>query len=117
MHELGIARDLFEVVIEKARENSLKKITKIKIVIGEASGAEAAYLRHSLVDHIIPGTIAESAQLELVTEKIMAKCAGCGEEIKPQNNAPAVFACPSCGSANIEAVSGADTYVENIEGE
>jgi hydrogenase nickel incorporation protein HypA/HybF len=117
MHELGIAKDLFHIVIEKAREHSLKKVAKIRIVVGRASGIDPEYLRHSLVDHVMPGTIAESAALEFVEEDIALKCRACGAGIKPGADVPVIFACPECGSPRLEPVSGGTAYVESIEGE
>jgi Zn finger protein HypA/HybF involved in hydrogenase expression len=56
MHELGIAKDLLDIVLIKAKKNHLKKITKISLMLGEASSIEKDFLKHSLVDHLLSGT-------------------------------------------------------------
>lgn len=115
MHELGIARDLFKIVMQKARENSLKTITKVRMKVGVASGIEEDLLRHSFLDHIFPGTIAQGAELELVEETVGAKCKDCGKQIDTSQEFTGH--CPACGSFNIEVTKGKDVYLESIEGE
>lgn len=114
MHELGIAKDLLDIVLLKARENHLKKITKISVMLGEASGIEEDFLRHSLVGHLLSGTIASGCRLEIVKENVKAKCKKCSAEFEPLEM---IFDCPSCQSKEIEILSGKDVYVASIEGE
>ncbi|HEA46838.1 MAG TPA: hydrogenase maturation nickel metallochaperone HypA [bacterium] len=114
MHELGIAKDLFAKVNEKAKETGLKRITRIKIKLGEASGIEEGFLRHSFIDHILPGSIAEEATLEIEKEEVKARCLDCGKDISTQE---AGLSCPHCGGNDIEIISGKNVYIENIEGE
>lgn len=113
MHELGIAKDLFAKVNEKAKENKLKRITRIKIKLGEASGVKEKFLRHSFIDHILPGSIAEGAALEIAKEEVKARCETCGKSISAQE---AGLSCPHCGGSELEIISGKDVYVESIEG-
>ena len=115
MHELGIARDFWAVIKETARQNKIKTITKIVIVLGEASGIEEDFLRHSLAEHILPGTIGEKAELLIEKEVLAAKCRKCGEHITREKVKG--LSCPKCGGSDLEIISGKDTYVKNIEGE
>jgi len=114
MHELGIARDLWAIIVHNAEHNHLKNITKIVIRVGEASGVEIDFLRHSLVDHILPGSIAAGAQVEIVPEQLAAKCAACGREITKDNISS--LRCPGCGGLRIDIISGKEAYVQSIEG-
>jgi hydrogenase nickel incorporation protein HypA/HybF len=115
MHELGIAEDLFRIVEVKAKENNLKAVTKIVVVVGEASGIEQDFLRHSLVDHVMPGTIAEKAELEITKEPLQARCLACKIEIDSQQGFS--LRCPNCGDNNLEITQGKDVYLQSIEGE
>jgi hydrogenase nickel incorporation protein HypA/HybF len=115
MHELGIAQDLFRIVEDKAKENNLKVVTKIVIIVGEASGIEEDFLKHSLMDHVIPGTIAEKAELEITREPLKARCVTCGMEIDFQQRV--FLPCPNCGKNNIEIIQGKSVYIQSIEGE
>ena len=115
MHELGIAQDFWTVIKEQAEINKLKKVTSIIIVIGEASGIEKCFLEHSIKDHIIPGTIAENAKIDIIIRPLSAKCRSCGKEITKDSLTE--MNCPHCSGTDIEIVSGKETYVQSIEGE
>jgi len=114
MHELGIAKDLLDIVLLKAKENNLKKITKISLMLGVASGIEEDFLRHSLIDHLLSGTIASGCCLEIMKEKVKVKCKKCSVEFSPEETN---LSCPSCQSKDIEIISGKDVYIASIEGE
>ncbi len=115
MHELGMAQDLFRIVKKEAEKNNIKKVSKIVLKLGEASGIEEGFLRHSFVDHILPGSIAEGAELEIISETLGAKCKDCGKAI--ENKGEAVMKCSGCGSSRLEVVAGMKVFVESIEGE
>lgn len=115
MHELSIAQDLFRIVEDKAKENNLTVVTKIVVVVGEASGIEEDFLRHSLMDHFMPGTIAQKAELEITTEPLQARCLACGKEINVQQSFS--LRCPNCGDNNLEITQGKNVYLQTIEGE
>jgi len=115
MHELSIAQDLFRVVEDKAKENNLKAVTRIVVIVGAASGIEEDFLKHNLMDHLMPGTIAEKAELEITREPLQARCQACGKEIdSPQSS---FLVCPHCGDNNLEITQGKNVYVRTIEGE
>ncbi len=115
MHELGIAQDFWAVINKNAEDNGLASITKITIVLGEASGIEEDFLRHSLKDHILPGTIGRDAEIVIVPVKLAAHCNACGKPVSREDMKG--LACPHCGSGDITIVSGKESHVESIEGE
>jgi len=116
MHELGIAGDLFKIVKKKSEQSDLKKVTKIRIKVGAASGIDMEFLQHSFNDHIFPGTIAQGAELELIPEPVQAQCNNCGRNIDAQGHEFS-RGCPFCGSSYIEIITGKEVYIESIEGE
>ncbi len=115
MHEHGIGRQLWQVILEKAEQNNLTKITKISIVIGQASGIEKELLVHTMKDHIIPNTLASLAEIDFIEEKLTAVCNGCKTEIDA--SVMETMFCPKCGSSDIAILSGNDCFVKEIEGE
>jgi hydrogenase nickel incorporation protein HypA/HybF len=115
MHELGAAKELFQVVEKEAKKNGLKEISKVKVKLGEASGIKSDFLRHSFVDHIFPGSIAEGAELEIIEEKVNIVCRDCGARIDVTKDDPSK--CPDCGSSRLEVTGGKDLCVDSIEGE
>lgn len=115
MHELGIAQDFMKVILQQAKEHNLTAVTRITMVLGEASGIERDFLNHSLKDHTLPGTIAANAEIEYVIVKLNARCTACG---KPVTTAMIKdLACPFCGSPSLEITAGKEAYVQSIEGE
>jgi hydrogenase nickel incorporation protein HypA/HybF len=114
MHELGIAQDFWKIIKQHAEANGLKAVTKIVIVLGEASGIEEDFLRHSLKDHALPGTIAEKAEIAFVRKTLSACCRDCGRVITKDSMLS--LCCPQCGGRNIDIVSGKEAHVESIEG-
>jgi hydrogenase nickel incorporation protein HypA/HybF len=116
MHEHGIARDLWKVVLSEAEKNNLKKITKIVVVLGSASGIEKEFLNHSFVEHIFAeNDIAKDAVMEYEIMPLAAQCNLCFEQIQPSQMEH--LTCPHCGANDIKIVSGHEAYVKNIEGE
>jgi hydrogenase nickel incorporation protein HypA/HybF len=116
MHEHGIARDLWKVILSEAEKNNLKKITKVSVVLGIASGIEQELLNHSFVDHIFQEhEIAKGAVMEYEIVPLTAQCNVCMEEINPSQMEH--LTCPHCGANDIKIVAGHEVYVKNIEGE
>lgn len=115
MHEIGVAKEIFKAIKELAEKNNLKKITKIRIRVGEQSGVVEELLKHSLCDHLFPGTIAAEAELEIVKELLHFRCQNCGKEFNLSGSE--IAKCDSCGSENVETISGTDVYLDHLEGE
>jgi len=115
MHELSIAQGLFKVILQEAKKNCVGRIARIIIKNGEASGIEESFLRHSFVDHLLPGTIAEKSKVEILPEALELKCKDCRKKLKGKNKP--VMKCCYCGSLNMEITGGMNVYVAGIEGE
>ncbi len=115
MHELGEALELFEVIKSEAKKNGLKKVSKITIRVGEASGIKIDFLRHSFLDHILPqNSVVKGAKVDFIPETTKLRCGDCKREVVEDSFNPL---CPFCGSSNLEVIAGKDTYIESIEGE
>jgi hydrogenase nickel insertion protein HypA len=110
MHELSLARDLAKIVFDTMKKSgNEKKLKKVVIAIGEASGIEENFLNHSLKEHIFKGTEFENVEIEYKIQKVKLKCSVCGKEFDD-----AVVKC-DCGSIKFDIVSGKDVYIEEIE--
>jgi len=115
MHELGLARDLFHIIEERAKANNLKSIKCIKIKLGLASGIDEGFLIHSFIDHLFPNTIAEGTRLEIIKEFPAVRCKGCGTKIDVEDEP--ILSCPECKKMDMEVVAGMDIHIEEIIGE
>lgn len=116
MHELSIVADLFTIIEDQARQNGAKKVTKVRVLIGELSGVVPELFR-SAFNSYKKGTIADKARLEIKITKVKFRCLACGKEIKTRDiSAPDFsYACPFCGSKEVELTSGRDLYLEKLE--
>jgi hydrogenase nickel insertion protein HypA len=112
MHELGMAKDLFRVILDKAAEKKLSRIQKVRIRVGEAAGIEKDFLIHSLKDHVFPGTPAKDCVIEIIPEKVSVVCSSCGRDLSGE----AVFNCPECGGDDFKITGGKDVLVEDVDG-
>ena len=112
MHEIAIARTLFDRAQEMAFRTGVDRINRIKIKVGVASGIDVDMLRHSLIDHIFPETIAEDAEVEIVLEPLIAKCKKCHHEI---TQIGVGGGCPECSSRDLDIIGGIKVSVDGIE--
>lgn len=111
MHEMSLVAGLFEILEEKAREHSARRVTAVKLRVGKLSGAVPELLATAF-DMYKKGTLAEGAVLEAVPEPVRVRCRDCGLEFETDDY---VFTCRDCGSAGIEILSGTELLVESIE--
>ena len=112
MHELSIAKSLFDDAQEIAFKRGIDRINLIRIKLGVASGIDADMLRHSLVDHIFPESIAEDAEVEFTIEPLIAKCTKCNEEITQIGIGGG---CPKCFSKDLDIIGGIKVLVEEVK--
>jgi hydrogenase nickel incorporation protein HypA/HybF len=111
MHELSIVANLFEILDEQARENKAKKIITVKLKVGKLSGVVPECLETAF-DVYKKETIAEGATLKMEEVPLRVKCRRCGAEIVKDDF---IFICSSCGSRELETLSGTELLLEKIE--
>ncbi|MBA3052057.1 hydrogenase maturation nickel metallochaperone HypA [bacterium] len=107
MHELSLARPLAQEIEEKCGGRTPSKII---IAVGEASGIDSAFLRHSFEDHIFPEKKWQSASLVFEKEAPTLICLKCGKILEEATQ----FACPDCGNIDIGINSGNRVYVKEV---
>jgi hydrogenase nickel incorporation protein HypA/HybF len=116
MHEASASEAIVKMVAEEAlargrAEGQAFRVTRIKLVIGEATG----YMRESLEFYVsasAKGTPVEGAILELRYVKPLLRCPACGLEYERKRF---TFDCPSCGAQGRMSGSGSEFYVDSIE--
>ena len=114
MHEGTIAREILRTAKEEALKAGMKRVTGIKVVIGEM---------HAVVDGALlflfdimkrEETMMKDAALKIVKKTVLVKCKRCGNEFRPDGP---VFICPYCDSIETRVVTGDEMYIESLEGE
>jgi hydrogenase nickel incorporation protein HypA/HybF len=116
VHEASAAEALVKMVTAEAlargqSEGTSYRITRIYLVVGEATG----YMRESLEFYVAAsakGTRAEGAALDIRYVKPLLRCPECGLEYQRKRF---TFECPSCGAQGLMTKAGSEFYVDSIE--
>ncbi len=115
MHELSLIQEVLRLVSQSARENGLRRITKIKLVVGGLSGALPEALRFSFEAVRASGEdLISGAELEVEEVGARGRCPSCSGDFVIE---PPGFFCPECGSPGIIITAGHELYVDGYEGD
>ncbi|MEW5784848.1 MAG: hydrogenase maturation nickel metallochaperone HypA [Bacillota bacterium] len=113
MHELSIVASIIDSISADARERGIKKISHIRIVVGEFSSVNTGALTFAL-SHVTRGTILADAAVEVTVREAREKCEHCNREFKPQLP---FFQCPTCGKTAFSSSESRQIYIDFYEGE
>jgi len=113
MHELKIAEELIEIIIQVAEEENLKKVTLVNIQFGKMIMIVPDVFRF-VFESGVKKTVAKNAKLHLEILPVKFVCNKCKEETEIDD---LFFVCPRCGSNDLELIQGRETIIESIEGE
>jgi hydrogenase nickel incorporation protein HypA/HybF len=136
MHEWALAESVLAAALDAAQKEKLKKITEIKIAVGELQQIE-----HDIFDFALSQIIKEQdkklkdVKIKITTVKSTLKCKNCEntwsfEDMKKSLNKdesesihfiPEVAfvhaRCPKCGSPDFEIITGRGVSITSIKGE
>lgn len=113
MHELAIAQNVLEVVLEEGRRHRLAQVTSIRIQVGALAAVVPAALSFCF-EMVSQNTMAAGARLDIETIPAVARCSECLETFTIEDH---VFVCPRCREPAIDLVSGRELLVASLEGE
>jgi hydrogenase nickel incorporation protein HypA/HybF len=136
MHEWALAESILTAAVEESKKEKIKKITEIKIALGELQQIEKDIFKFAL-DQIIKeqGGILRKVKIIIKTEKSTLKCKNCehawsfsdmkkklsedeGEAIHFIPEVAFVHArCSKCGSPDFEITAGRGVSITQIKGE
>jgi hydrogenase nickel incorporation protein HypA/HybF len=111
MHEYSIVQNLLDLCEQNASAHECTKITKIVVKIGRLSNIECALLKTAF-DTFKLDTIAQTADLEVIDQKIVIECKECGKKSELEKNE---FACPACSSYDVTITDGEDLLLMSLE--
>ncbi|SHI95053.1 hydrogenase maturation nickel metallochaperone HypA/HybF [Desulfofundulus thermosubterraneus] len=112
MHELGLIQAAMEEIARVARANNIRRIVKVKLVVGKLNGALPDALQFAF-KVMAPETIFEGAVLEIEEVDIRLRCPACGHETVVDE---ITYWCPACGT-RAEILAGKDLYIDYFEGD
>ncbi|MGA1976826.1 MAG: hydrogenase maturation nickel metallochaperone HypA [Bacteroidales bacterium] len=113
MHEIGIAENLSEIVLEAARNENLSKVTKVNIRFGQLVQIVPDIFEFAFRE-TVRDTLARDAEICIEIMPVRMKCNACGKEFSIENS---LFACNGCGSSDLKIIQGKELFVTSIEGE
>lgn len=111
LHEIGVTESIVAVSIKHARSNKAKKIIKVNVALGEASGM----LEHCIEfywDLVTKDTEAEGSKVEFRKIALKAECGSCENTWNPSKME---MVCPKCGKSNGTIKEGAGISIDSIE--
>ena len=113
MHELGIISNLFTLIDEVAEEHGLRKVTRIKVKLGQLQQIVPEMLQFAF-ESVSKGSRSEDAALDVEYVPIKMKCQSCGQEFIVDDH---LYICPECEQTELEMLEGMEILLESIEGE
>lgn len=111
MHEMAIAQGILDIVLKTAAENSAKKVTGIKLLVGQMTQIVPESLTFGF-EALSMGSIAEGANLEITIVPLVGQCNSCQQQFAVEKYC---FLCPHCNSASVVVVSGRELAVDYLE--
>ncbi len=115
MHELSIAASIVDAVTQEIQRKNLSPVQTIAVRVGALSCVDPEALRFSF-EVIAADTPLADTKLEIEFVPVQGKCRACGHDFAVENF---VFACPLCGSGQIDMTRGDEldiAYLEVVEG-
>ncbi len=110
MHELGVISSMVKTIEEIIKEQGFTKVQKLVLEVGELSGVVPHYMEVCYPAAVYK-TFMEDSVLEMETIPGIVLCKDCGKEFNAMAHD---FACPECGSHNMEILSGNDVMIKEI---
>ena len=108
MHELGLTRNIVAIVSERARGQTVLRVT---LEVGRLSGMFPQAIRFCF-DVCSQGTPLEGAALDIVEIEGRGHCDACGAE--PTLTAP-LGRCPACREPRLRVVAGTELMIKEME--
>lgn len=113
MHEIRIAKDLSDIVLEVAAREKLVKVTKINLIFGQLIQIVPEIFDFAFME-TVKGTVARDAEVNIEILPVKMKCRICKNEILINENS---YSCSNCGSFETDIIQGKELFIKSIEGE
>lgn len=110
MHELSIAQNIVDLVLESLPADGNKKVLAVNIKVGEVSGVIPESLEFCF-NVIVKDTKLDGAKLKIEKISATAHCNQCKEYFRIEH---LLFSCPICFSTDIEILSGNELAISEI---
>ncbi|MCX7833309.1 MAG: hydrogenase maturation nickel metallochaperone HypA [Ignavibacteria bacterium] len=109
MHELSIAQNIVDLVLENLPDN-INKISIVNIKVGEISGVIPESLEFCF-NVIIKNTKLDGAKLNIEKVPATAYCKACDKDFQIEH---LLFTCPYCFGTDIKLITGNELEIINV---
>lgn len=110
MHEMSIAANVVEHVLEVAQRNGAARVSAVELEIGVLQLIVPEALRLAF-EAATQATLAERAELKITETPAKAECRRCNTRFEPAIDD---YLCPKCGQADVRLVAGNDILLKSI---
>jgi hydrogenase nickel incorporation protein HypA/HybF len=110
MHEFSIATALMEQLQRLADERHATRIVEVELRCGVMQQVVAESLQMAFAA-VSAETLAAGAQLNVVEEKLTARCRSCGGTFEAAIDN---YLCPQCKTADVEVIAGRDIVLQSV---
>jgi hydrogenase nickel incorporation protein HypA/HybF len=111
MHELSIAQNIVDIVLDQMKVHSLSNIESVMVRVGVLRGVSVESLSFGF-DVAVKETPMEGAKLVIETVPIRGRCITCNQEFTIEHW---LDDCPFCSSHTVEITSGKELEIAGIE--
>ena len=111
MHELALCQALLSQVETIARDNHAARVVVITLGMGPLSGVEAQLLKNAY-PVASAGTVADGAELVVISTPVRVRCLSCGQESETKPNH---LVCGHCEDWHTELISGDELLLMRVE--
>jgi hydrogenase nickel incorporation protein HypA/HybF len=111
MHELSLAGGILRVLEQTRERDPFERVTHLRLEAGALSGVELSALRFAL-EAIAPGTCLENATIDIDEPAATAWCMPCCQSVEIRSR---LDPCPLCGGAQLQATSGTELRVMELQ--
>lgn len=111
MHEMSIAKNLFEIIKEEMERYGVQKVREIKIRVGVLTGIVPDSLRFCF-GFLAQNTPAQDAKILIEKTPLKVFCKVCKDSFEMEDYE---FICPRCGNEDVEIISGKELFIEGME--
>lgn len=115
MHEFSLAQSIADLVTDSARQEGIKQIRRVTVVVGEWSAVMPDALITSFAAIAgVSGELLEGAAMEVRMSPAVGECAACGGLRFPASDGG--LTCPGCKGGAV-LLSGTELRVDSYEGD
>ena len=111
MHEMSICEGILQVLETEAGKQGFSKVKTVWLEIGDLSSIEPEALKFGF-DVVMRNSLADDARLEIINIPGRAWCMQCAGEVAIKRR---FDECPECGSYQLQATSGDEMRIKELE--